>query len=87
MDTAATGMKLVDHMLRARKGRVTFMPLDKLRPQHVSYPKEFGDAAQPLTKYIKYNAKYEKAVQQVSHDQVNDVRPSCRPCIRPLPLS
>ena len=50
-------------MMRERTGRLTFIPLSRIHPNPVVFP-EAGDAM-PLIGCITYDAKLEKAMQQV----------------------
>jgi structural maintenance of chromosome 3 (chondroitin sulfate proteoglycan 6) len=65
VDTVDVGMQLVSALGQERRGRVTFMPLDRLRVPDLQYPSEHGSDAVPLTKHLKYDARYEPAVRQV----------------------
>ncbi|KIZ01960.1 Structural maintenance of chromosomes protein 3, partial [Monoraphidium neglectum] len=65
VDTTDTGMRLVQELNRQRSGRVTFMPLDALRVQEVAYPTEWGDAAVPMHRVLKYDERFKTAVMQV----------------------
>eukprot|EP00127_Corallochytrium_limacisporum_P000324 Clim_evm19s11 gene=Clim_evmTU19s11 len=48
---------------RRQHGRVTFMPLNRLRPRHFNYPN--ASDAIPLIKKLKYDRKIERAVHEV----------------------
>ncbi|KAG8894288.1 Structural maintenance of chromosomes protein 3, partial [Tulasnella sp. 403] len=63
VDTDATAGRIVDVMMRERTGRLTFIPLNRIHPKPVVFP-EAGDAI-PLIQKIKYDAKLDKAFQQV----------------------
>ncbi|PHH63964.1 hypothetical protein CDD81_5183 [Ophiocordyceps australis] len=63
VDNADTATYLADALYRQRGGRVTFMPLAQLRPRQVNMPRS-SDAV-PLVSKIKYEAKFDKAFQQV----------------------
>lgn len=63
VDTDATASKIVDTMMRERTGRLTFIPLNRIHPKPAVFP-EAGDAI-PLIQKLKYDAKLEKAFQQV----------------------
>eukprot|EP00879_Flechtneria_rotunda_P012761 GHRR01013325.1.p1 GENE.GHRR01013325.1~~GHRR01013325.1.p1 ORF type:complete len:1111 (+),score=537.85 GHRR01013325.1:324-3656(+) len=65
VDTDEVGMQLVKLLQKAGRGRVTFMPLNRLRVPDVAYPKQFGRDAEPLYKHLRTEEKYIKAVQQV----------------------
>jgi structural maintenance of chromosome 3 (chondroitin sulfate proteoglycan 6) len=63
VDSDETATKVLDILQRERGGRVTFMPLNRLRPRTVNLPKS-ADAVQMLSR-ITYDRKFEKAFQQV----------------------
>ncbi|KAG8933420.1 Structural maintenance of chromosomes protein 3 [Tulasnella sp. 418] len=63
VDSDQTATRLVDTMMKERAGRVTFIPLNRIKPKPVAFP-EAGDAV-PLLSKIKYNEAHEKAFQQV----------------------
>jgi structural maintenance of chromosome 3 (chondroitin sulfate proteoglycan 6) len=50
-------------MLRDKVGRVTFMPLNRLKPKAIQYPVVEG--MEPLIKQLQYDPIFEKAFQQV----------------------
>ncbi|ODA79642.1 hypothetical protein RJ55_05236 [Drechmeria coniospora] len=63
VDSADTATYLADILYRQHGGRVTFMPLAQLRPRQVHFPR--SNDAIPLISKITYDAKFEKAFQQV----------------------
>ncbi|KAG9034704.1 Structural maintenance of chromosomes protein 3 [Tulasnella sp. JGI-2019a] len=63
VDSDATATKLVDLMTRERTGRLTFIPLNRIKPKPVTYPD--ADDVVPLLKEIRYNELHEKAFEQV----------------------
>ncbi|KAK3357052.1 RecF/RecN/SMC [Lasiosphaeria hispida] len=63
VDNEKTGTLLSDHLHKNFGGRLTFMPLEQLRPRQVKMPR--ASDAQPLISKIEYDPKYEKAFQQV----------------------
>lgn len=63
VDTDETATRLVEQLNRERSGRVTFMPLNRLRPKTAQFPT--ATDVRPLTSLMKYDPKFEKAVQQV----------------------
>jgi structural maintenance of chromosome 3 (chondroitin sulfate proteoglycan 6) len=63
VDNDETASKCMEILNKERSGRVTFMPLNRLNPKPVNYPQ--AQDARPLISLIKYDPKYEKAVQQV----------------------
>ena len=58
-----TANKIITILQKEKGGRVTFMPLNRLKPKSANLPKA-GDAIQLMSK-LKYNPKFEKAIQQV----------------------
>ncbi len=49
---------------RPQAGRVTFCPLNRIAPEAVRYPGDLGTDAQPLIGRLKFDARFQKAVQQ-----------------------
>lgn len=62
-DTDETAKRLLDIMNREKTGRLTFMPLNRLRPNVPSYP-DAQDAI-PLIQKLRFNDRDVKAFQQV----------------------
>jgi len=60
------GLRLVRMLNQRDRGRVTFMPLNKLHLPDIAYPKQFGSDAVPLYKHLKTDQRFTRAVQQVS---------------------
>ena len=63
VDTDQTAQKVLDIMLKERTGRVTFMPLNRLKPKEQQFP-QGGDAV-PLIDKLSFDPAVKKAVQQV----------------------
>lgn len=63
VDTDATAQKVLDIMLREKTGRVTFMPLNRLKPKQPSIPP--NQDALPLLEKLSYDSVHAKAFQQV----------------------
>ncbi|KAK5078948.1 Structural maintenance of chromosomes protein 3 [Lithohypha guttulata] len=63
VDTDDTATRVLDQLNRERSGRITFMPLNRLRPKTATFPN--ASDIRPLTDLMKYDPMYEKAVQQV----------------------
>jgi structural maintenance of chromosome 3 (chondroitin sulfate proteoglycan 6) len=59
----ATATYLANHLYKKHGGRVTFMPLNQLRPRPVNLPRT-SDAV-PILQKIQFDKKFEKAFQQV----------------------
>jgi structural maintenance of chromosome 3 (chondroitin sulfate proteoglycan 6) len=63
VDTDATAAKLMQKLEQGRLGRLTFLPLSKLRPNDPSIPK--SENYYPLLSRLKYDSKFDKAMRQV----------------------
>lgn len=63
VDSDATAQRVLDVMLSERTGRVTFMPLNRLKPKNPE-PPNASDAI-PLLSKIRYSNAHQKAMQQV----------------------
>lgn len=63
MDTDATASKVLEVMLREKTGRVTFMPLNRLKAKAVAYPEDAR--AWPLIKFLRYDPAHARAFEQV----------------------
>lgn len=63
VDTDETASKILELLNAERGGRVTFMPLNRLRPKHVDYPN--NKDAIPLIKKLRYDPKFDVAFKQV----------------------
>ncbi|KAG6827739.1 hypothetical protein H0H93_015376, partial [Arthromyces matolae] len=63
VDTDETASKVLDIMMKEKTGRVTFMPLNRLKPKNPPTPN--AQDAEPLINKLQYDPKFEKAFQQV----------------------
>ena len=63
VDNEKTGTRLAEALYKQHGGRVTFMPLEQLRPRPVNFPR--ASDAVPLVSKITYDALYDRAFQQV----------------------
>ncbi|CAP68729.1 uncharacterized protein PODANS_7_6980 [Podospora anserina S mat+] len=63
VDDQATATMLSDHLYKNYGGRLTFVPLEQIRPRQVKMPR--ASDAQPLISKIEFDPLYEKAFQQV----------------------
>lgn len=63
VDNDDTATKVMEILNRERSGRLTFMPLNRLRPKTANFPN--AQDARPLMSLMSYDPMYEKAVQQV----------------------
>ncbi len=65
-DQASKLLNLLRRETGGRGGRITCLPLTKLLVAPTTYPTSFGDAALPLTKYVKCPEAVQKAIDHVS---------------------
>ncbi|CAA15722.1 mitotic/meiotic cohesin complex ATPase subunit Psm3/Smc3 [Schizosaccharomyces pombe] len=63
VDNDETATQILDVIYKENAGRVTFMPLNKLRPKAVTYP-DASDAL-PLIQYLEFDPKFDAAIKQV----------------------
>ncbi|KAF4562602.1 Structural maintenance of chromosomes protein 3 [Pleurotus pulmonarius] len=63
VDSDDTASKVLDVMLKEKTGRVTFMPLNRLRPKNPPHP--HSPDAIPLLEKMNYDPSHDKAFQQV----------------------
>ncbi|KAF8989039.1 P-loop containing nucleoside triphosphate hydrolase protein [Cyathus striatus] len=63
VDTDETASKVLDVMLKEKTGRVTFMPLNRLKPKNPPAPN--AQDAEPLIDKLRFDPMFEKAFQQV----------------------
>ncbi|KAL4070010.1 RecF/RecN/SMC [Scleroderma yunnanense] len=63
VDSDETATKVLDVMLKEKTGRVTFMPLNRLKPKSPSLPP--NQDALPLIDKIRFDGIHQKAFQQV----------------------
>ncbi len=63
VDNERTASMLGDHLQKTKSGRITFMPLEQLRPRHINMPR--ASDAQPLIQKIQFDTRFEKAFQQI----------------------
>ncbi|KAF8073454.1 structural maintenance of chromosome protein 3 [Lyophyllum atratum] len=63
VDTDETASKVLDIMIKEKTGRVTFMPLNRLKPKNPPAPN--AQDAEPLINKLRYDNRFEKAFQQV----------------------
>ncbi|EFX00559.1 chromosome segregation protein [Grosmannia clavigera kw1407] len=64
VDNEETSTLLSNALYQQHGGRLTFIPLEQLRPRAANFPKGVKDAL-PLVEKIQYNARFEKAFQHV----------------------
>lgn len=63
VDTDETATRVLEMLQREKAGRVTFMPLNRLRPKPINFPNS-SDAVALISK-LRFDNTYEKALQQV----------------------
>lgn len=63
VDNDKTASILSDHLSKTYGGRITFIPLEQIRPRQVKMPR--ASDAQPLISKIEYDPQFEKAFQQI----------------------
>ncbi|KAK4192119.1 putative chromosome segregation protein [Podospora australis] len=63
VDNDKTATMLSEHLFKTYSGRLTFVPLEQLRPRQVKMPR--ATDAQPLISKIEFDPLYERAFQQV----------------------
>ena len=63
VDNDDTATKVLETLNKERSGRVTFMPLNRLRSKIPNFPQ--ANDALPLIQKLHYDQQYERAVQQV----------------------
>ena len=63
VDDERTATKVLEVLQKERSGRITFMPLNQLRPRNPNLPKASDSI--PMIDKLKFDSHYEKAFQQV----------------------
>ncbi|PFH53296.1 hypothetical protein AMATHDRAFT_137794 [Amanita thiersii Skay4041] len=63
VDNDETASKVLDVMIKEKTGRVTFMPLNRLKPKVPAVPS--AQDAEPLMEKLRFDKVHEKAFQQV----------------------
>ncbi|KAG6879829.1 hypothetical protein C0992_011112 [Termitomyces sp. T32_za158] len=63
VDTDETASRVLDVMMKEKTGRVTFMPLNRLKPKNPPTPN--AQDAEPLINKLRFDPMFEKAFQQV----------------------
>ncbi|GAO50930.1 chromosome scaffold protein [Saitoella complicata NRRL Y-17804] len=64
VDTDTTASRVLEVLNREKAGRLTFMPLNRLRNKPANYPEGANDAI-PMIKKLKFDEKYSQAFRQV----------------------
>lgn len=57
--------QIIRHLNAQKGGRVTFIPLNRVKAPHVNYPQ--SNDVIPLLKKLKFSRDYTPAFAQVSH--------------------
>jgi structural maintenance of chromosome 3 (chondroitin sulfate proteoglycan 6) len=63
VDTDQTAQRVLDKMIKDRSGRVTFMPLNRLKPKNPTLPST--REAFPLIDKLRFDERHKTALQQV----------------------
>lgn len=63
VDNDDTATKVIEILQKERAGRITFIPLNRVKPKTANVPK--ANDAVPMIEKISFDPKYEKAFQQV----------------------
>ncbi|KAM3307623.1 structural maintenance of chromosomes protein 3 [Capsicum chacoense] len=63
VDNDETSTKIIRHLNAQKGGRVTFIPLNRVKTPHVNYPQ--GSDVIPLLKKLRFSDSYRKAFEQV----------------------
>ncbi|KAL8932025.1 MAG: hypothetical protein Q9216_006991, partial [Gyalolechia sp. 2 TL-2023] len=63
VDNDDTATKIIEILQREKSGRITFIPLNRLRPKTANVPK--ANDAIPMIEKLQFDPMYEKAFQQV----------------------
>lgn len=71
VDNDETATRLMEAMATEKAGRVTFMPLNRLRTRPTVYPS--GADAIPMMSKLTFDPMFQKALEQVSHIYLNGI--------------
>ncbi|KAJ1730513.1 Structural maintenance of chromosomes protein 3 [Coemansia sp. Benny D160-2] len=63
VDSDDTASRIMDELSRRKLGRLTFMPLNRLRPAPATYPA--ASDAIPMIERLRFNRRYQRAFEQV----------------------
>jgi structural maintenance of chromosome 3 (chondroitin sulfate proteoglycan 6) len=63
VDTEETATHLLNTMSKEKAGRITFIPLNRVKPRTVEYPQK--EDAVPLLSQLQFDERYQLAFQQV----------------------
>lgn len=65
VDDDEVATKIVRLLNQVKGGRVTFLPLSKVRAPDVTYPDRYGDNVVPMIRLLKFDARYTVAMRHV----------------------
>ena len=65
VDDDAVATRLVSLLASERAGRLTFVPLNRVQPAHVTFPSDWGQDAVPLVQHLAFDRRFDGAVRQV----------------------
>ena len=77
VDNDDTAARVLEEMMKEKTGRVTFMPLNRLKSHNVTYPK--ANDALPMISKLKFDRAYVMAFEQVRMRINWDLVPSNSP--------
>ncbi|KAL8708882.1 MAG: hypothetical protein Q9220_006338 [cf. Caloplaca sp. 1 TL-2023] len=63
VDNDSTASKVIEILQKEKAGRITFIPLNRVRPKTANVPK--GTDAIPMIEKLQFDPMYEKAFQQI----------------------
>jgi structural maintenance of chromosome 3 (chondroitin sulfate proteoglycan 6) len=64
VEDANIASQLVNALIKSKEGRLQFLPLKNLRPENPNFPTD-ATSAQPVTKCLRFDAKFEPAIKEV----------------------
>lgn len=67
VDSDDTASRIVQLLAREKAGRITCMPLNRLHPPRIEYPKQWGTDALPLVHHVKFDASIDERLQLAFH--------------------
>ena len=65
VDSDEVATRIITHLNRENGGRVSFIPLNRIKQPSVKYPTQYGKDVIPLLKVIKFKDTYSKAMAHV----------------------
>ncbi len=64
VDTDRTASRIIAHLRKTKRGRLTFMPLNRIRSSRQEYPAQSSEAI-PMIEQLKFEEKFRDAMTQV----------------------